>query len=157
MPVTEEEKTVELKEDYAVIEGFPETVIDLTVEAEVYQDGEIQKYQKHMDLNDLTEALQDTRDGYVPGIDQWDWDDADNYEPPPDCIVLSIPENTVAVTLTGKNYPETGLEEFYKRLGIAEIRRAIQMAEEDFIPSDAKFVLTEKGKQCAEELLKKYE
>lgn len=144
---------IELEQNYAVIEDFPEEAVDLAIDAEVYLDGKIQKVRSNMNMAELAEAIKETKDGYLPGITQMSFEEADNYVPVENCIVLSLPVSAVSVLLTAKTYGENGLETYRKHLDIKAIREAFRMAEDDYIPSDAVFVATEKGKELAENIL----
>ena len=151
-----EEIVVELNEKYAVIQDFPENALDLTINVEIFQDGHLQKVRSYMDMQEVADAIQETKDGYTPGLWELDFDEVDSYAPVHDCIVLSLPINAVHVSLEAKVYTESGLEVFGKVLDLEEIRRDFQMAEDDYVPRDATFVITEEGKKYAEELLKRH-
>ena len=148
-----EHKEIELEQEYAVIEEFPEEAIDLEIEVDLFKDGTTTKVHSSMGTRELSEAIRETKDGYLPGIMEMSFEEADNYTPVTDCIVLSLPAEAVHVLLAGHIYRDGEPEVFEKHLDIKEIRRAFQMAEEDYIPSDAVFTITEKGKALAEKML----
>lgn len=148
----ENRQEIELEQAYAVIEDFPEdTALDVELNVDIYQDGEIVKVKSGMDMKQLREAIQETKDGYVP----WDLpDDVDlaEWDPPvvKDCLVVSLPTNAVSAQLVATVYTENGLEKHGMALGYQEIRRAFELAEEYYIPADATFVLTDKAKAMLE-------
>ena len=152
----EKGKEIELEQEYAIIEGFPEDALDLTIDVDIYIDGDIQKVRTTMDMKELADAIEETRGWYTPGLMDLSDEELENYEPPKDCLVVSLPASAVFVKLSGKVYRNNQLEPFYISMDLSDIRRAFQLAEEDYIPSDAKFYLTEKGKALAE-LLGEYE
>lgn len=148
----EDRQEIELEQDYAVIEDFPEDIaLDVELNVDIYQDGEIVKVKSWMDMKQLREAIQETKDGCVP----WNLpDDVDlaEWDPPvvKDCLVVSLPTNAVSVQLVATVYTENGLEKHGMALGYQEIRRAFELAEEYYIPADATFVLTDKAKAMLE-------
>lgn len=146
----EKENEIELEQEYAIIEGFPEDAIDLTIDVDIYIDGDIQKVRTMMDMKELADAIEETRGWYAPGLMDLSDDELDDYEPPNDCLVVSLPVNAVFAKLSGKVYKDNQLEPFRISMDLNDIRRAIRLAEKDYIPSDAKFCLTEKGKALAE-------
>ena len=66
-------------------------------------------------------------------------------------IVLGIPEDTVEATITVKVYLDGELQTVEKKLCMSEVRAAFKEAEENYIPSDAVFQLTEEGRRYLEE------
>ena len=148
----EDRQEIELEQAYAVIEDFPEDIaLDVELNVDIYQDGDIVKVKNGMDMKQLREAIQETKDGYIP----WDLpDDVDltEWDPPvvKDCLVVSLPTNAVSVQLVATVYTENGLEKHGMALGYQEIRRAFELAEEYYIPADATFVLTDKAKAMLE-------
>lgn len=66
-------------------------------------------------------------------------------------IVLGIPEDTVEATITVKVYLDGELQTVEKKLGMSEVRAAFKEAEENYIPSDAVFQITEEGRRFLEE------
>lgn len=66
-------------------------------------------------------------------------------------IVLEIPEDTVAVTITARVYLNGELRTVEKQLGLSEVREAFKEAEENYIPDDAVFQITEEGRRYLEE------
>jgi len=148
----EKGQEIKLEQAYAVFEGFPEdTALDLELNVDIYQDGKIQKVKSRMDMQELRQAIQETKDGYIPygvpdDVDLADWD------PPPvkDCLVVSLPVNAVSLQLVATVYTEDGLEKRGTSFGYQEIRRAFELAEKNYIPSDATFVLTDKAKAMLE-------
>lgn len=109
------------------------------------------------DLKELSDAIRETKDWYLPGIKDMTLDEADNYEPVKDCIVLSLPSNSIFVKLYGNVFRNDKLEPYCVSMDLTDIRRAFRMAEEDYIPSDAVFTLTDKGKEYAEGLMRSEE
>ena len=71
--------------------------------------------------------------------------------------IIYLPENSVEATFLLKVYDsEKGdLIEVKKTLGLSDLRRAFEDAEYNYIEDDDKFVLTEKGREYAEELKKR--
>ena len=66
-------------------------------------------------------------------------------------IVLGIPEDTVEATITVKVYLDGEIQTVEKKLGMSEVRAAFKEAEENYIPSDAVFQMTEEGRRYLEE------
>ena len=66
-------------------------------------------------------------------------------------IVLGIPEDTVEATITVKVYLDGEIQTVEKKLGMSEVRAAFKEAEENYIPSDAVFQITEEGRRYLEE------
>lgn len=66
-------------------------------------------------------------------------------------IVLEIPEDTVTVTITARVYLNGELQTVEKQLGPSEVREAFKEAEENYIPDDAVFQITEEGRRYLEE------
>lgn len=71
-----------------------------------------------------------------------------------DCehLVLLVPKDTVELAITAKVYYNGELIPMNKKMSFAEVREAFEEAEEGYIPSDAKFVITEKGKEYLQKL-----
>lgn len=67
-------------------------------------------------------------------------------------IVLSLPEETVEVTITAKVFHDGGLMEVHKTLGMTEVRAAFKEAEDSYFPPDAEFAITDKGCAYLDEL-----
>ena len=70
--------------------------------------------------------------------------------------IISIPETAVEVELNVKVFTGGGVEKVSRTLSMEEIREAFNEYEEaedcGYIPPDATFRLTEKGKELAKEL-----
>ena len=67
--------------------------------------------------------------------------------------VIAIPENSVEITMRIKVFKGGGeLETVERTLDMSAIRAAIQEAEDNYIPDDAVFQVTEKGMKYLEEL-----
>lgn len=64
--------------------------------------------------------------------------------------VISIPSNTVELAINAKIYLNGELKTVNTTYDMAEVQKAIKEAEDGYIPSDAKFVLTDKGKKIAQ-------
>lgn len=153
----EKGEEIELEQEYAIIDGLPENMLDLVIDVDIYQDGEISKVRTEMGMRELADAIEETRGWYTPGILDVPDDELDHYESPKDCLVVCLPTNAVYALVKTRVYMDGRLEDFEKRMDLADIRRAFQMAEKDYIPSDAKFMLTDKGRELAEQLMKEYE
>lgn len=71
-----------------------------------------------------------------------------------DCeyLVLLVPRDTVELAVTAKVFYNGELIPVNRKMTFAEVREAFKEAEEGYIPSDAKFVLTEKGKEYLQKL-----
>lgn len=67
-------------------------------------------------------------------------------------IVLSIPEDSVGVTITAKVLIGEKITEVSRNMDFAEVRAAFKEAEEGYVPPDALFTLTDKGRAYLEEL-----
>ena len=66
--------------------------------------------------------------------------------------VVSIPTNTVELTIGAKIYIDGELKEAHKIMNMQDIRKAVSEAEEFYIPEDAVFTLTDEGRKYAETL-----
>ena len=69
--------------------------------------------------------------------------------------VVSIPSNTVELTINAMIYLHGELKMVQTKYDMAEVQKAIKEAEEGYISSDAKFVLTDKGKKIAQLFIEK--
>jgi hypothetical protein len=67
-------------------------------------------------------------------------------------IVLEIPEDSVAVTITATVYHEGKLQDVRKSLTMQEVREAFKEAEDGYIPSDATFQITDLGRAYLDHL-----
>ena len=67
-------------------------------------------------------------------------------------IVVEIPVQAIEVKITAKIYFDGEIHEVENKMSLKEIREAFDDAEENYIPPDASFVITEKGKQYLKEL-----
>lgn len=71
--------------------------------------------------------------------------------------IISIPETAVEVELNVKVFTGGGVEKVSRTLSMEEIREAFSEYEEaedcGYIPPDATFILTDKGRKMIEELL----
>ena len=61
--------------------------------------------------------------------------------------VVSIPKNTVTFTICANIYIDGKIQEVRSYYDMGEVKQAVKEAEDGYIPSDAVFTLTEKGKQ----------
>ena len=64
--------------------------------------------------------------------------------------VISVPSNTVELTINAMIYLNCELKTVHTKYNMAEVQKAIKEAEDGYIPSDAKFALTDKGKAIAQ-------
>ncbi len=71
-------------------------------------------------------------------------------------IVLAVPADTVEVEITATVFLDGELKTAYKKMGFAEVRSAMNEAEDGYIPSNAIFTLTKTGEDKLEELLRRY-
>ena len=69
-----------------------------------------------------------------------------------DYIVLEIPASTLEVKITAKVWHEGEVIEVTRTMSFEEVKEAFKEAEEGYMPSDAVFTLTEKGRMAAERL-----
>ena len=60
--------------------------------------------------------------------------------------VVSLPENAVEVTIMAKVYVDGKIVEASKTLNMQEMQEAFQEAKDWYIPSNAVFSLTDKGR-----------
>lgn len=67
-------------------------------------------------------------------------------------IVLSIPNESVEITITAKIFHNGELHTVTSKMGLAEIRAAVQEAKDGYIPSDAMFYLTPLGEEVLRKL-----
>lgn len=70
--------------------------------------------------------------------------------------VVSIPANTLELTITAKIYADGEVHTVSSTLDFEEVRDAIKEAEEGYIPSDATFSLTPLGEEIAAKLQEKF-
>lgn len=68
-----------------------------------------------------------------------------------DYVVLTIPQNSVEVTITAKVYLDGEVFDVERKMNMQEIRAAVKEAETIYIPPDARFMLTDVGKKYLEE------
>lgn len=66
--------------------------------------------------------------------------------------IVSIPINTVELTIGAKIYIDGELKEAHKIMNMKDIKKAVSEAEEFYIPEDAIFTLTDEGRKYAETL-----
>lgn len=64
--------------------------------------------------------------------------------------VISIPVNTVELKICSKIYLDGEIKEVHTDYDMAGVKNAVDEAEQGYIPSDATFHLTDKGKAVAE-------
>lgn len=67
-------------------------------------------------------------------------------------LVLLVPRDTVELAVTAKVYYNGELIPVNKKMDFAEVREAFKEAAEGYIPSDATFVLTDKGKEYLDKM-----
>lgn len=67
-------------------------------------------------------------------------------------IVLAVPETTIELRLEAKIYLDGELKTVKQRLGMRDVKAAVEEAEMYYAPPDAEYVLTERGKAYAEYL-----
>lgn len=67
--------------------------------------------------------------------------------------VISLPENCVEATIYCSVYLDGKIQKVQKTLSMQEVQEAIRDAEENYIPEDAVFTLTDKGREYAERML----
>ena len=67
--------------------------------------------------------------------------------------VISLPEDAVEVEISAKVYMNGEIVNIGKTLNMRNVRTAFQEAEGWYIPSDAVFHLTDKGREYVEGLL----
>ena len=70
-----------------------------------------------------------------------------------DFIAIAIPTATVELTIYAKVYEDGELMDVQKTYGLDELRKMFKEADEGYIPSDAVFTLTDKGREYAERLM----
>ena len=75
-----------------------------------------------------------------------------SVELPEEYAVVSIPANAVELTLTAKVMLTGKLITVKKVLDTGAVRVAFREAEENYVPGDAVYCLTEKGKKLADDL-----
>ncbi len=69
---------------------------------------------------------------------------------PSEYAVISLPRDAVWVDMTIKVIQNGELVEVSGQMGVDDIRKAFQEAEKNYLPDDAVFTLTEKGRAMAE-------
>ena len=56
---------IELPQEYIVL-AIPDSTVEVTINANVYYDGEIHKVTRVMDFNEVRDAIKEAQDGYIP-------------------------------------------------------------------------------------------
>lgn len=71
-----------------------------------------------------------------------------------DCeyLVLLVPKDTVELAITAKVYYNGELIPVNKKMDFAEVRDAFKEAADGYVPSDAMFVLADKGKEYLDKM-----
>lgn len=64
--------------------------------------------------------------------------------------VIGIPANTVEFTIIASVYLDGDIKKFQSVFNMADVNKAVREAERGYIPEDATFSLTEKGKMLGE-------
>lgn len=142
-----EANVIELETEYAVFE-IPEETIRIEIEAQIYMDGKLQRVESTMEMQAVKDAFYATKNGYFP-------ENCDYNDPPPaNCAVFDVPKSAVDITFHAEEVSDGELHKRDYHYGIVELREAFRKGE-NYIPDDATFVLTEKGKRIAEEILNK--
>lgn len=67
-------------------------------------------------------------------------------------LVLYVPEDSVEATVTVVVYIDGELQTVEKKLSMSDIREGFRDCEENYIPEDAMFTLTEKGRAYLDSL-----
>lgn len=67
-------------------------------------------------------------------------------------IVLYIPKSTLELTIEAKIWRDGAVNTVRKIMSFEETRAAVEDAKDNYIPEDAIFTLTEKGKEELERL-----
>ena len=71
-----------------------------------------------------------------------------------DPIILYMPPETVEITLTLKVLQDGELVTAHRTLGVTEVRKAFQDAEDNYIDPDRTYTLTDKGRELVEQIRK---
>lgn len=69
-----------------------------------------------------------------------------------DYLVIAAPVDTLEVTIKAKVWHNGSVIEVGKTMDLKEVRRAFEEARNGYIPEDAVFTLTDKGKEYLERL-----
>lgn len=140
----QENKEVDLDQKPIILKGISEDTYNITVEASIICDKEIHKVHTTLDLDDVTTAIQEAKFGYIPPDYGWHdiVDDFENEDPViEDAMAIYIPEHALDLTIKAKRLvdgKESTKEYFY---GLGKIREMMKDAEDNYIPTDAKFFL----------------
>lgn len=71
-------------------------------------------------------------------------------------IVISIPDDTLELTIKAKIYINGELHDVTRHMDFPEVRAAIREARDGYTPSDALFTLCETGDEKIADLLHRY-
>lgn len=66
--------------------------------------------------------------------------------------IIQLPTSAVEVTISAKVYVDGKIETVHQILDMKAIRDAVKEAEDNYIPEDATFTLTDKGREYAERI-----
>lgn len=66
--------------------------------------------------------------------------------------MIYIPEHTLELTIDAKVWKDGQVIHVSKTLGMDEVQKAVQDAEQNYIEDDDRFTLTEKGKKYLDDL-----
>ena len=64
--------------------------------------------------------------------------------------VITLPENSVEAKIEVKIFEDGELITVQKIMNMGDIRNALKMGEEDFLPPDAMYSLTDRGREWLE-------
>lgn len=66
--IEKDKEMIEIMEDWAVI-GLPPHAIEVNIRVKVYENGELFNVEKKLNLDDIREAFQKAKDGYIDDDD----------------------------------------------------------------------------------------
>ena len=79
--------------------------------------------------------------------------DTDEYlELESNYAVIELPALAIEAEITAKIYLDDEIKTVSRTMDLVELKKAFKEAEDGYIPSDATFTLTEKGRALAEQL-----
>lgn len=63
---SQEKKTIDLDQEFIVL-SIPSSTMELDIKAQIYIDRELVNVCRHMDFQEVRDAIKEAQDGYIPG------------------------------------------------------------------------------------------
>lgn len=148
--MNEIENTVELQEEYAVLQ-LPRDVVEATINVSLRLDDnsvEITNVHRSMNRSEVWNAFEE---GETVILEEDDDTEPTSEEP---FFVVSLPERALEVTISCKMILSGKLITVDRVFGAGDLRVAFKLAERGYIPPDALFSITDEGRRYLDELAK---